>query len=505
LLAPANDTDSDLARLIFSGLLKYDNQGNLIPDLAESYTVDQSGKVYEFHLRKNAFWHDGQQVNADDVIFNFQIIQNNSYKSIIPFLWANWQGVEVEKVDDFTVRFTLKNPYAAFPHNLTFGLLPKHVWQNVPAANFSLYEANKKPIGSGPYVFQKMESTSDGTITSIQLQASKNYYLGGPYIKNLTFKFYYPDGEEKAISALQKKEIQGINYISYGNYSRVQNSIKNKPDILHLQMPRYFALFMNQIQNKALADKNVRVALAQAINKQKIISEALAGFGRKVDSPLLPGMLGYTDQVKTYNFDIEQAKQTLTAAGWVDSNGDGVREKDGQALEISILTLPWEELEKTTNIIKEDLAAVGIKINIQTEDVASIKEDIKNRNYQILLFGELLNLDPDPFSFWHSSQIKDPGQNISLYSNPQVDAILQNARQDLNPDSRAKKYQQFSQIICEDLPAIFLYSPDYLYVLPPDIKGVDIANPDSVLIMISDRFSQIERWFISTKRVWKRN
>ena len=501
VLAAANDADQDLSRVIFSGLLKLDTNGGLIPDLAESYSIGENGKVYDFFLRRDALWHDGMPVTADDVIFTIQTIQNPDYRSP---LRVNWAGIDVEKLDDYTIRFHLKNAYAPFPYNATFGILPKHIWQNISAADFALNERNLKPVGSGPYVFQQLEKNKDGAITSIGLSSSKNYYFNGPFIQYLTFRFYAD--ENKAVAALRKSEVQGLSFLSPANYADVKNNFRSGINIFELSMPRYFSLFINQSQSKALAEKNVRVALATAIDKQKLIDDVLNGFGQKIDSPFIPGMLGYSDQVKTYNFDTERAKNLLDGSGWIDSNGDGIREKTEKgkepvALEFSIVTTPWQELSQTAEFLKNTWGEIGAKITIETKETSAlVQENIRPRQYQMLLFGELLNIDPDPFAFWHSSQKKDPGQNLSVYENAKVDAILQDARQDLDPASRAKKYQEFSQLIAEDLPAIFLYAPDYLYPISDSIRGADLK----ILVTPSDRFSQIENWYIKTTRAWKK-
>ncbi len=497
VLAPTNEADRNISRIVFSSLLKYGGQGQLIPDLAENYAIGDFGKVYDFFIRKDAFWHDKKQLTADDVVFTLQIIKDPDFRSP---LRNNWVGVDVEKIDDFTVRFKLKNPYAAFPYNITFGILPKHIWQNIPASDFALSEKNLKPIGSGPYLFKKLEKNKDGSIKMVELEAFKKYYFEGPYLEKLIFRFY--QDEEAAISAWKKSEIQSLSYLSPKNYSLVKNKQSEDLNIHNLILPRYFSLFFNQSQHKALADKNVRMALAHGIDKDLLVEKALGGFGQKVDSPLLAGMLGYSEQVKIYEFNPEKANELLNAAGWIDQNGDGIKEKEGQNLEFTLLTIPWPELSQTANILKELWQNIGVKINVEIKDITSLQqENIKPRQYQILLFGELLSVEPDPFSFWHSSQKKDPGLNIALYENPQVDAILQDARQDLDPASRAKKYEQFSQIIAEDLPAIFLYSPAYLYPISSEIKGAEFK----ILNMPSDRFSQIEKWYVKTKRVWKKD
>ncbi|MDD5589647.1 MAG: ABC transporter substrate-binding protein [Candidatus Portnoybacteria bacterium] len=508
VLAQTNDADRDVTRVIFSGLFKYNSKGAFIPDLAESYQIGDSGKTYEVFLRKNAFWHDGQPVTAEDVIYTISIIKDPNYRSP---LRANWYGVEVEKIDDFAIRFKLKNPYAAFLSNLTAGILPKHIWQNISFVDFPLSERNLKPIGSGPYFFKKLEKNKDGTIKTLELEAFKDFYLEGPYLSQIVLRFF--GNEDDALASWRKGEIQGVSYVSAVNYQAAKNRQNNGVNIYSLSLPRSFSLFFNQEIQKTLSDKNVRLAMAHAIDKNELVRQVLGGFGQPIHSPIPPGMLGYSNDIKIYEFNIDKAKEILESNGWVDKDGDGIREKimekgkDPVKLEFTLTTISWPELVSAADFVKNSWEKIGIKTNVEANDALSVQqENIKSRQYQILLFGEVLNIDPDPFSFWHSSQKKDPGLNIAVYDNSKVDAILQDARQDIDQASRAKKYEEFSKIIVEDLPAIFLYSPSYLYPLSNQIKGIDFKkapeNSEEKIFMPSDRFSEIEKWYIKTKRTW---
>ena len=183
ILCQTYDTDQDISQLIFSGLMKYDSRGELVPDLAEEYAIGEEGKIYDFFLRKNITWHDGKPFNADDVIFTIQTIQNPEYRSPVIF---NWNGVEIEKIDDYTIRFKLKNAYAPFLNNTTIGILPKHIWENISPPEFFLTQTNLKPIGTGPYKFTKFEKDRKGSIKALYLQANKDYHLNRPYIKKIT-------------------------------------------------------------------------------------------------------------------------------------------------------------------------------------------------------------------------------------------------------------------------------------------------------------------------------
>jgi peptide/nickel transport system substrate-binding protein len=395
--------------------------------------------------------------------------------------------------------------------NLSVGIIPKHVWQNISFVDFPLSERNLKPIGSGPYFFKKIERNKDGTVKTLELEAFRDFYLDGPYLAQVILKFF--ENENEALASWRKGEIQGINYVSPENYTTAKNRQNNGVNIYSLSLPRTFSLFLNQELQKGLSDKNVRLALAHAIDKNELVKQVLGGFGQPIHSPIPPGMLGYSNEIKIYEYDVEKAKEILEENGWLDKDEDGILEKvmekgkEPVNLEFTITTISWPELASAAEFVKQSWEKIGIKVNVEANDAVSVQqENIKPRHYQILLFGEVLNIDPDPFSFWHSSQKKDPGLNIALYDNSKIDAILQDARQDIDPASRAKKYEDFSKAVVEDLPAIFLYSPSYLYPLSSQIKGVGFKkapeNPEGKIFMPSDRFSEIERWFMKTKRSW---
>jgi len=496
VLSPINTTDRDLTPVFFSSLMKYDNLGNLTPDLTENYTIGDNGKTYDLTIRKNIKWQDEKPLNIDDVIFTLQTIQNSDYSGKSP-LRVLWQGAEFEKIDDYTIRFKLKAPYAPFLHTLTFGILPKHLWQNFSPSQFSLTELNQKPVGSGPYEFTKLVKDSNGNIVRLETKAFADYFLGQPNISQIVFKFY--NSEEEAISAYKKDEVNAINSIS----EKAKQELQLKyPDltIYSIVLPRYFAVFFNQSQNPALADKNIRQAIAFATDKNQILKEVYRGDSEIVDSPILRGMTGYSDQVKKYNFDPDKAKEILNSSGWKDENSDGILEKNNQKLEITIVANDWPEITQTAQLLKQQWLNVGIGVNLDIKDTNRIKiENIIPRQYQALLFGEILGPEPDLFSFWHSSQKKDPGLNLSLYENPDADKLIMEARQELDVNVRSQKYQQFDDLIAEDLPAIFLYNPDYFFAASKDIQGIMFKNINN----ISSYLNQINNWFINTERNWK--
>ena len=491
LLTQSSDTDRDLTELIYAGLMKYDGRGNLIPDLAEGYEISSDGLEYLFTLRSNLRWHDNLPLTTDDVVFTIRVLQANEYNSSQRI---NWNGVEVEKVTEQKVKFKLKNRYAQFMNNTTLGILPKHLWESVTATNFAKVDLNLKPIGAGPFRFKRLKKDDTGKIVNFELESFANYHGSRPYIDKLVFNFY--NNEEALIEAYNSNAVDGIGFLSADNYDELHFTGKLSPQ--SIRMPRYFAAFFNQTSSPILGDKNIRLALNYGTNKQAIVDQVLAGQGMPINSPIL-AELNNPGSPK-YIYDQNFATQILENSGWKDSNGDGFREKNGAPLRLNIKTSAWPELAQTAQLLKQQWEKLGFQVNVEivkAENVSEIKQAIKDRAYEILIFGEILNLDQDQYTFWHSSQKKDLGLNLALYDNKNADKILEEARQTMNPLERAGQYADFEKLLLEDAPGVFLYSPYYLYLPSDNVKG----NKMEVLALPSARFDGVDRWYINTKRV----
>ncbi len=503
LLSQNNDVDRDLVSLIYSGLMKYNESGKLVPDLAKSYEISDDGLNYTIYLKEGAKWQDGAPITADDVIFTIQTAQNPDYGSLQRI---NWQGVDAEAVNKSTVILKLKNKYAQFLNNLTLNILPKHVWQDVKPVNFALSDLNLKPVGSGPYKFKKLQKDSLGRIVSYELESNKNFYDGRPYIDNIGIKFY--KSEDEMIDEYNKNSIENMAFVSAENLKKVK--FKKRLNIEELKLPRYFGVFFNQNEAAILSDKNIRLALNYGTDKKDIINKILGGKALEANSPMMGEVLDITDNVQKYNYDPDKAKKLLADAGWGNPDNKSILTKTGKAkskkdkpvtekLTLRLTTPTWSELANVANLLKEQWAKIGVDLVIEVLPTQDLQQVIKDRGYQTLLFGEILNIDPDPFSLWHSSQKRDPGLNLALYDNKSVDGILEKARQTLNPMERMKQYQDFQKLVVEDVPAIFLYNPLYIYAQTNNIKGFN----SKIISMPSDRFSNVEKWYINTGRSWK--
>lgn len=579
IYAASNDADRALTELIFSGLMQYDDQGKIVLDIAESFSIEDDGKTYAVTLKNDTQWHDGKPLTADDVIFTIKTIQNPDYKSP---LRGNYLGMEVEKESDYQMRFKLKDAYAGFLERLTFKILPKHIWENISPQNFLLTNYNLQPIGSGPYQFKKLEQDSRGAITAVHLTGFK----GKPYIAE--FSFYFFQNEEALMKAARGGQLDGF-VLPPSHYGTLDKN-KNYQEV-PLLLPRYFAIFLNKDQSKLLANEKIRKALNYATDKEEIIREVLSGKAMAVQSPILPEMYGFKEPINFYEFDPQLAEKLLAKAGlqkqdnrWVVldagsavkftsrlqegsqsaevrslqecltkdpaiypegkisgyfgsqtkvavikfqekyadeilkpngfTNGTGIVGDSTQAklnelcskppaeksLELQLTTVQDPVLEKVALKVQEQWLKIGVDIAVQTFPVSQLEQEIiKPRNYQMLLFGEVLTAVPDPFPFWHSSQIKDPGLNLAKYENTTVDKLLETARITLDEAARMKQYQQLQNIIIEQAPALFLYSPDYIYMVSKKVRGFE----KKVIFDPSQRFSNVEMWYTKTKRVWR--
>lgn len=491
LIAQTSEADSDLAQLIYSGLFKYDKDGNVVPDLAESYSISEDQKEYAIILKKNVTWHDGQPFNAQDVFFTYNVLQDSAYKSP---LRQSLTGVSVRLEDDYKIVFSLSSPYVGFLDNLTIGILPKHIWENIAPEKFALAEYNLHPVGSGPYLFSDLQKDAGGNILTLKLLAYKNYYDGAPYISKMTFNFY-PD-DSALIDAYNKKEVQGMGSIPPQNIKDIKNM--KSTNIHELVIPRYFAVFFNQTKNVALASDEVRKALDLGVDRQEIINNVLNSKGMALKSPFFSQMKGYVDKEKQTNID--EAKKILEDAGWKFSEEENVYKKNETKLEFELVTTDWPELNQTADLLKKQWEKIGAKANVKVLTVSDLQQNyIRTREYDSLLFGQAISFDPDLYSFWHSSQKRDPGLNLSLFDNKDADGLLESVRQEADEAKRIEDYQKFQEIIFNEVPATFLYGRYYLYPVGTKVQGIDVKNINAP----QQRFADVNKWFVKTRRVLK--
>ena len=488
VLLQFNQLDRDISSLIFSGLTRFDDTGQLVPDLAASWEVGDGGKSYLFHLRRDVRWHDQAPFTADDVVFTVKAMQANDFQGSQD-LAELWRGVGVQQVDDYTVRFTLKEPFAPFLEYTTVGILPHHLYADAMGKAMTDSPYNLKPIGTGPYKLTRISSEG------VTLEPSADFYGAVPHLAQIQFRFY-PD-YASALAALQRGEVDALPYLAPQDVATLSANTKlqiySAPDYL-----KYSVLFLND-SNPLFKDKAVRQAVSYAIDRNKIIQTVLAGQGLPGKGPISPGSWAFDPKAGNYEYDPKKAESLLDAAGWHDTNGDGVREKDGATLSFVILTNNNQQRIKVGESVAEDLRKVGFKTEVQAAAWSDLLKDYLTPRTFVGVLAEqwLLTADPDVYSLWDSSQIGDGGFNFSGMSDPRVDQILEEARSSVDKTRRQQLYSEFQSLWADESPSVILYYPKFNWAVSRNIKGVNL----SYMVDGSSRFRDVAGWYVKTKMV----
>lgn len=487
------EPDLSLTKLVFSGLYKYGQNDQLVPDLAESLPeISQDQKQYIIKLKNNLKWHNDRPLTADDVVFTIQTIQDPNFKSPFRNLWLS---TSVEKLGDLTVRFTTKDVSGPFLQNLTQPILPKFIWSKVEPQNALLSKFNLEAVGSGPFAIKEIKKLASGKIQSLSLQSNSNFYQNRPKIDTVVFKFY--DTEADLLNAFHSKDITGFGFTPYSSSLHLeQNQAQNQ--IFRIPLLQYQVVFFN-LNNPILADLKVRQALFYATDRQKIINEVFQGQAVLPSSPLL--FRGQAEAVPAASGqDLQQAKKLLDDAGWLVDQKSNLRRKKNQELALTISTNDLEMNAKAAENLAKQYGNLNVKISLNVLSTKDLMEkNIRPRNFDVLLFSQKFNADPDPFLFWHSSQIKDPGLNLTGYNNPAADKLITEARTTTNQQMREQKYLEFNQLITQNVPAIFLDQIIYVYALDKNIKNVGLKT----LYDPSQRMYDLPNWYLEEQRVWK--
>jgi peptide/nickel transport system substrate-binding protein len=585
------DVDRTINSIIFSGLMTYNKNSQLINDLAESYKISEDGKTYDFIIKNNIYWHDGEKLTTDDIVFTIKTIQNSDYKSPQR---VNWIDVDVSNNSDTSITFKLKNSYNPFLENCTVKIIPEHIWKNILPENFTLSAYNLKPVGSGPYKFSSIEQSNTGIIQKINLISNRKYYNQIPFISEFSFQFF--DNKESLIKSANQRTINGFSLASLDNNQAeaekeiTQNWSKTeKFSAYSFTLPRYFAVFFNLQKQRILSDDNLRQSLIISTDKQAIIksiTDTTKSIITETNSPILPDFFGLVEPTEKYDLDLDTAKDLLDKSGFKEiesgqrskqikktpafqfknylsskSKGtevtelqkclaklgfsnDLANETNGtygtatenavtnfqakylpqekptgevgkatrtklnelcitspdttQFLKITLTTINQPQLLQTANILKEQWQKIGFTVDINAVEISDLKLIIKERNYDALLYGQALGSLLDLYPFWHSSQIYDPGLNLSEYQNKDADALIKDARENLDLSKKQKSLEKLQNIIIKDAPAIFLYSQNYIYWALDKVQGLQADK----IIDPAKRFADVSNWYIKTKRIW---
>ncbi|MFM2330705.1 MAG: hypothetical protein RLZZ26_212 [Candidatus Parcubacteria bacterium] len=483
-LLAISDADNDLSTLAFAGLLGLSGNGSLVPVLAESYTVSTDNKTYTFTLRPGATFSDGTPVTANDVIFTVQKAQNAALKSP---RYADWAGVQVTALDKSTVQFTLAKPYAPFLQLTTLGILPSRIWSGISDEEFPFSTFETSPVGAGPFKIASISRDSSGLIQSVSLVANQNYVLGRPYLDAIHFTFF--SRSEDLANALTSGAIESTYDLS-------------PPGALTAPYARVFGVFWNPSEKQVYARAEVRKALSLALDRKDIVKNVLAGGATPIMGPVPPGNSIQQTAVPTSDNPTVAAANVLQAGGWaydgtarVWKNAVAKQTLDG----ITLRTSNVPELKAVATAVKTGWEKLGIPVNIELYEPGDLSQNvIRPRKYEALLYGMVIGRDQDLYAFWDSQERNDPGLNISLYANKTVDALLEDARTSADRAKQIADLQKIEDTIAADYPAAFLYAPNFTYVVPKDVQGVELPQ----ITVPADRFASVASWYRTTDAVW---
>ncbi len=472
----STEQDQDLTSLVYAGLTKYDEAGNTVYDMAESITESDDHLHYDVVIKSGATFHDGKPVTADDVIYTINLVQDANIKS--PHR-LEWEGITMQKISDKELTFTLRQPYPLFFNNLTLGILPKHIWKNLSVEQFSLSDYNIHAIGSGPYKIDDIQ-TSSGIPYEFDLAAHEKYTLGRPYINTLIIKTY--QSEKYLVQAFEDGEVSRIHGISPDEVLQLGVASSSVRTSL---LPRTFTVFFNPNKNSALSEKVVRQALQAAIDKNAIVHNVLHNYGKALDGPF-----PFDDETSVSTYDPEEAKRLLSLSK---------ESKAKQQITITLTTANTDEMRAVATMIKSYWEAIGINVNLAVYEVTDLNQTvIRERDFQALLFGSIVETPSDLYAFWHSSQRNYPGLNISNYVSNSLDTNLQTLRTETDPEARASTYAKVKDEFQEEVPGIFLFAPSLIYVT----KDKAATVLPSVSYTNSSRFTLVNEWHVYTERVW---
>jgi peptide/nickel transport system substrate-binding protein len=485
--------DTAISRLVFSGLFKYDTSNRLVGDLAKSYSLSADQKRYTVYLKSGLTWQDNVPVTANDVVFTYKTIQNIEAQSP---LYSSWQGITVTKQDNYVVNFDLPNALSDFPESLTNGIIPYHLLKNTPVDQMRSAPFNTVPVGTGPFEWKFIETTGSNSTDRehrISLAAFKHYQAGPPKLDG--FNLITFSDEQHMQAAFKAKQLTAMSGLE-----TVPSDIANDKGVRVYSIPlttEVMAFFNNS--RPILNDGTIRRALVESVDRSQLNSL----FDQPVqlaDSPLLKTQLGYDSSLAEPAYNLGDASQLLEQAGWIEGT-DGIRTKGGQTLSFTLTAQDTSNYTQAAQFLQKQWARLGAKVGIQYYDLTDLQTSIiSNHDYDALLYGINIGIDPDVFAYWDSSQAAITSQghlNLSEYKSSAVDQAIEAGRTRSDPTIRAVKYRAFLTQWDKDLPALALYQPNYLYVTHGPVFNYERKSANSG----ADRFYNVDQWMVRQKRL----
>lgn len=478
------------SRLLFSSLYTYDDTGTLADDLATSTDVSETGKEYVIRMRDDAKWSDGTKLTAQDVVFTVGLMQSPDARAA---MYGNWTNVDVEAMDDRTVKFTIPAAYASFPHALTFSILPRHVLEDIAPGAIRQSTYSVSPVGSGPFSLKLLQASADGKHKIANMAANNEYYKGK--VRLARFELHAYSNQDDIAKALQTGEVTAAAGTNLRPSELPANFVTKKYSV----NSGVYALL--NTQSTILKDKNIRKALQVGTDVQDIRSAA--GDAPALHLPFVNGQLSGSEMPKAPKFDPAAAKKLLDKAEWKIPKDGTVRQKGDQILELTVVTAKDSMYEKVLERLAGQWRELGIKVNTDARDSTSqdfVQSVLQQRSYDVLLYKLVIGVDPDVYAYWHSSQATANGYNFSNYSNDTSDDALATARVRSDRALRNEKYKVFASQWIKDAPAIGLYQSVMQYVHRSSVQPMIMERG---VPAEADRYSDIRFWSASRQSVYK--
>ncbi len=489
-----NPPDHAVDQLLFNGLIKFDSEGIPQSDLAESWGVSQDGTVYNFSLRTDVVWHDGEPFTASDVVYTIDLLK--SQHGLVPEDLQNfWAEVEVVVLSDSQIQFLLPEPYAPFLDYLTFGILPEHLLAGKGLEELIDDPYDLAPVGTGPFKFQRL-LVENGEIVGVVLEAFDAYFQGRPYLDEFVFR-YYPSSEA-ALAAYQDGIVEGIGDVD----ASILDAVLAEPNlsIYTAREPLLTITYLNLDNPEVgfLSNPDFRRALMASINRELIIERVYGGQAVPANGPIMPGTWAYYNDLEKIPYDPVQAKTLFDATGATLDQESGIYfTEDGLEIALTLLYPDTPEHTIIAEQIQTDWQALGVKVTLKPKPYDEVLADLTAREYQTALVD--INLtrspDPDPYPFWGQAQIKT-GQNYADWDNRSASEFLEQARMTVDMGERARLYRNFQVLFMREMPSLPLFYPVYTYAISNDIKGISFGP----IFEPADRFNNVQEWYILSGR-----
>jgi len=489
-----NPPDHAVDQLIFNGLVRFDSRGIPQADLAESWGVSQDGTVYNFSLRTDVFWHDGEVFDSRDVLFTIGILQ--SQHGLIPEDLRNfWAEVEVVALSDSQLQFLLPEPFAPFLDYLTFGILPEHILDGSGLEEMVDDPFNLAPVGTGPFRFQRLLVEGD-EIVGVVLEAFDSYFLDRPYLDEFIFRYY--TSSEDAIAAYRQGEVEGIGDV----HDSILDQVLSEPDlsIYTAREPLLTIVYLNLDNPEVsfLQNPDFRRAMMASIDRSQIIERTYNGQAVPANGPIMPGTWAYYNDLEKIGYDPAEAQSLFAASGVTfDEEANRYLSESGLPIEVTLLYPDTVEHTQIAVQIESDWEALGIDVTLEEKAYEDVLQDLALRAYETALVD--INLtrspDPDPYPFWGQAQIQS-GQNYAEWDNRSASEFLEQARMTVDQGERERLYRNFQILFMRELPSLPLLYPVYTYAVTDDINGVNLGP----IFEPGDRFNNVHTWYILSGR-----